>query len=81
VTDLDERAWWVFLAPGGKAYVPAATEQLARSVLASNCYPGAPVDSWPLEGTRFTSRFALSRELLRERSEGEKPWPCRIRLR
>lgn len=59
MSDLDERAWWVFRLPESTAYVPASTELRARSVLAIHCYKDAPVDSWPLIGTRATSRDAL----------------------
>ncbi len=69
-SDLDERAWWVFQTPSSVAYVPALTEQRARSVMAANAYPNAPVDAWPLVGTRVTSREALTRDLL---TKGNNP--------
>ena len=52
-------AWWVFQTPGSVAYVPAASEQKARSALATHCYKDAPVDSWPLIATRVCSRAVL----------------------
>ncbi len=68
MSDLDERAWWVFRMPEATVYVPAQTEAKARNALASNSYKGAPVDSWPLKWTRICSRQALARELLTPRS-------------
>ena len=52
-------AWWAFQTPGSVAYVPAASKQKVRSVLATHSYKGAPVDSWPLIATRVCSRAAL----------------------
>lgn len=65
VSDLDERPWWVFETPGSTVYVPAETEARARTALAASCYPNAPVDAWPLIGTRVTSRQALAASLVR----------------
>lgn len=65
MNDLTERPWFVFRLPAATAYVPAATEQTARSALAATCYPNAPVDTWPLVETRVTSRQALAASLLR----------------
>ena len=64
--DLDERAWHVFALPASTAIVPASTEADARAVLASHSYPGAPVASYPLVATRWTSRAAIVAELLRK---------------
>lgn len=65
-SDQDERAWWVFRLPEATAYVPAATEAAARAAIERDAYKGAPVDSWPCVGSRFTSREMLSAELLRK---------------
>jgi hypothetical protein len=67
VSDLDERAWWVFRLPEAVAYVPAGSEEQARAVLASTCYPAtkrypaAPVHEWPLTRTRVCSSAALTK--------------------
>ena len=63
--DLDERAWWTFRMPAAVVHVPAADEGEARAKLRATCYQDAPVDAWPLIGSRFTSREALALSLLR----------------
>lgn len=55
------------LSDAATAYVPAETEEQARAIMRRNSYPGAPVDAWPLIGTRFCSRQALTASLLRKR--------------
>lgn len=71
MSDLDERAWWVFQLPGSIAYVPAGSEEAARAVLRKTSYQGAPVDSWPLISTRVTSREALVKSLLRKKNSSK----------
>jgi hypothetical protein len=51
--------------PQGLAYVPGKTEADARANHRRHCYPGAPVDAWPLLTTRWTSRDMLSEELVK----------------
>lgn len=65
--DLTERPWFAFQLPGGVSYAPGATEERARNVVRKNSYENAPVDSWPCVGSRFCSREALTRSLLRPR--------------
>lgn len=60
-----ERGWWLFQMPEGVAYVPGESEAEARANHRRHCYPGAPVDAWPLLGTRWTTRDALAAELLK----------------
>ncbi len=60
ISDLEEQPWWVFQTPCAVVYVPAPTEQRARSVLAAHCYTNAPVDAWPLISTRVASRHAIA---------------------
>ena len=50
----------------------AGTERRARSALAEQCYPKAPVDAWPLLMTRVASRHALSASLVSSAAQ-EKP--------
>lgn len=67
--DVDDRPWFVFrLSDIATAYVPAETEEQARANLVRSSYKGAPVESWPLIGTRFCSRQALTASLLRKRT-------------
>lgn len=61
ISDLDERAWWIFQLPEAVTAVPANTEADARETLVKYCYPNAPVHEWPLIGTRWTSRAAFGR--------------------
>lgn len=69
--DLDDRAWFVFRLPEATRYVPAGTEAQARSQMRVNSYENAPIDTWPLIGTRFCSREALTHELLRKSPRAE----------
>ncbi len=84
----EERAWFAFAvtAPGAgphgpmTSYVPAATEQAARAKMRDTVHSKLVglVDTWPLIGTRFCSREALTKSLLRERpgqvrTEGHGP--------
>jgi hypothetical protein len=62
-----ERQWWVFQLPEAVAFVPAATEQKARNVLDATSYRGAPVDSWPCIGSRWTTGERIMRENLRRK--------------
>ncbi len=64
VSDLDERAWWVFALPAALVYVPAASEESARRKVVATCYDGAPVERWPLVRTRVCSRERLVASLL-----------------
>lgn len=48
-------------------HVPAPDERTARQRLAASSYDGAPVETWPLTGTRYTSRERLVRSLLAPR--------------
>jgi hypothetical protein len=66
-TALIERAWFVFRLPEATSYAPGDTEDEARAVVRRNSYDKAPVDSWPCIGSRFCSREALTRSLLRPR--------------
>lgn len=65
--DLEERTWWVFKLPEATSYVPANSEAEARAKMRKNSYEKAPVHTWPLIGTRFTSRQVLTASLLRHR--------------
>ncbi len=61
--DLVERAWWVMKLPGEViVYVPASTPEGAYAVLERNCYPGAPVRTWPILRSRWATREAVSHE-------------------
>jgi hypothetical protein len=67
--DVDDRPWFVFrLSDIATAYVPADSEEQARANMRRNSYDVAPVDAWPLIGTRFCSRQALTASLLRKRA-------------
>ncbi len=55
--------FFVFRLPGSVAYVPALTEESARSALARNCYKGAPVKDWPCIRAILTSRRHLDEML------------------
>ena len=70
MVDLDERPWWIFQMPEAVTHVPAESEAAARAVMQKSSYPKAPVHEWPLIGTRFCSRQALTASLLRRRSSG-----------
>ena len=64
-----ERTWFRFSLPITKrtgdpvifveAFVPADTEDDARTILARNCYDGAPVASWPVLGTVQRTRASF----------------------
>jgi hypothetical protein len=69
LADIDERAWWSYLMPGPLdtehvVHVPADTEAQARAIMRANSYSGAPIDTYPLLGSRWCSRDTLKREAL-----------------
>lgn len=68
MSDLDEQPWFVFRLPEATAYVPASSEERARRQLVASSYKSAPVASWPCIGSRYASRQALVRALLRPRA-------------
>jgi hypothetical protein len=81
VNDQTERPWFCFQLPDAISFAPGATEDDARDVMRKNSYAGAPVDSWPCLGSRFCSREALTRSLMRPRATDsvspapEARWP------
>lgn len=70
---MNEEPWFIFKLPASGcvrlaiAHVPAPSEEQARRQLSASCYKGAPVHEWPCIGSRFCSRDALTRSMLRKR--------------
>lgn len=67
-----ERCWAVIDMPGGICNVPVPDEvalegpdamrDYAHRQLRKSCWPGAPVEKWPMVATRYCSRDDLNRK-------------------
>ena len=61
--DHEERAWWVFQLPASTCYVPASSEEEARTALVAFVCKELREEAktWPMVSTRWCSRERLHR--------------------